>query len=588
MAMTTPEELFEALVALQEDDKNKKKPEEYRYVIYARKSTNESEGKQVRSLGDQVVECKEYAERHGLILVGPPIQEAESAKEPDIRPKFRQMLKDLTDGKYDGILSWHPDRLARNMKDAGEVIDLLDKEIIKELKFVSFSFENTTSGKMFLGITFALSKEYSDKLSDNVNRGNVRSIDEGKLINRPKHGYYKDPNQRLRPDGNNFILIKNAFQMRLEGKLLKEIATYLNQNGYTKAQKDGSRKPVKMDDSGVQKFICDPTYAGVMVYGKYIVNLVEKYNFIPAVSVPDFMTINELGTSAELIKLARKHRRLEDVKAGLMSGMVICEECGEATHPGLTRKKTKNGVTQYFYYRCDTDYCPRRGKSTRAKHILDYIYAFLDTKPFSSKESYEHYTDEMKRVSEERSIEARKTLLSLRAQKRDKEKKFLQTKEFLLGDDGEELRGHYKGDLQKIEKEIKELNELIGKKEAFIAGSKTSLLTYDNFVELMDNMKQTMAQTKNLKDLDYLCKKMYLNFTIRGKKVIKSTLSSPFKELYEAKISKGGPQIPGIRNPPNPSFPSFFADFRQNFLLPPENIQLCRALVNKHVSRGNV
>jgi hypothetical protein len=56
----------------------------------------------------------------------------------------------------------------------------------------------------------------------------------------------------------------------------------------------------------------------------------------------------------------------------------------------------------------------------------------------------------------------------------------------------------------------------------------------------MNNMKQTMAQTKTLKDLDYLCKKMYLNFTILGKKVIKSTLSSPFRELYEAKISKGG------------------------------------------------
>lgn len=49
-----------------------------------------------------------------------------------------------------------------------------------------------------------------------------------------------------------------------------------------------------------------------------------------------------------------------------------------------------------------------------------------------------------------------------------------------------------------------------------------------------------------------------------------------------------GPQIPGIRNPPDPGFPSFFAGFRQNFLLPPENIQLYIALVNKHVSKGTV
>lgn len=143
-------ELISAFIKPQKDDIE---TSQYRYVIYARKSS-ESEEKQIRSLGDQITECRDFAARMGLKVVEPPIAESESAKEPDIRPKFRAMHEALKHGDYEGVIAWHPDRLARNMKDAGEVIDLLDKKIIKDLKFVSFSFENTTAGKMLLGISF--------------------------------------------------------------------------------------------------------------------------------------------------------------------------------------------------------------------------------------------------------------------------------------------------------------------------------------------------------------------------------------------------------------------------------------------------
>src|SRR3989338_7340467 len=337
---TTTAELVTAIQGLQSDE-NEVKSDTYRYVIYVRKSTDEKD-KQVRSLGDQVDVCKEYALNNGLRVVK-IIQEAESAKEPDIRPKFRGLLDDLKAGKYDGLIAWHPDRLARNMKDAGEIIDLLDKHIIKDLKFASFTFQNDTSGKMLLGISFVISKQYSDHLSDSVTRGNVKSIEEGKLINRAKHGYFKDRNQYLRPDGANFLLMKTAFKMRLEGKTMVEIATYLNESGYQKWHK----------------------------YGKQTVDLATFYDFHPMLSVEEFMQINQLGNKSELIKLAKKHHKRENIKANLMRGMVICDACGEAMHAGITPKKTKDGVVRYFYYRCDTDDCDRSGKSIRAKVVMD-------------------------------------------------------------------------------------------------------------------------------------------------------------------------------------------------------------------------
>jgi hypothetical protein len=39
-----------------------------------------------------------------------------------------------------------------------------------DLKYTNFHFENTASGKMMLGIWFVFSKQYSDKLSEDITR----------------------------------------------------------------------------------------------------------------------------------------------------------------------------------------------------------------------------------------------------------------------------------------------------------------------------------------------------------------------------------------------------------------------------------
>lgn len=62
------------------------------------------------------------------------------------------MLNDLKKGVYDGILAWNPDRLARNMREGGEIIDMIDEEEIKDLKFVTRHFTKDANGKMLLGI----------------------------------------------------------------------------------------------------------------------------------------------------------------------------------------------------------------------------------------------------------------------------------------------------------------------------------------------------------------------------------------------------------------------------------------------------
>ena len=76
-----------------------------RYVIYARKSTEEDD-RQVLSIEAQLVELQEFASKEKLEIVS-SFCEAKTAKEPG-RTKFAEMLSFLEKGKADGILSWHP------------------------------------------------------------------------------------------------------------------------------------------------------------------------------------------------------------------------------------------------------------------------------------------------------------------------------------------------------------------------------------------------------------------------------------------------------------------------------------------------
>jgi site-specific DNA recombinase len=153
--------------------------EEPRYVIYARKST-EDEKRQVQSISDQLDLCKKFAKEHGLNVVDVRWEE-KSAMLAGKREVFTDILDTIAKGvMYDSIIAWHPDRLSRNMKESGEILDLLDNEKIKDLKFVSYTFVNDAAGKMSLSILFAMAKEFSDKLSVDTKRGIRRKIQEGK------------------------------------------------------------------------------------------------------------------------------------------------------------------------------------------------------------------------------------------------------------------------------------------------------------------------------------------------------------------------------------------------------------------------
>ncbi len=178
---------------IQEGAKRILPKEKQRFVIYLRKSTDD-EQKQVRSLDDQRDECIKLARDVLKIEVREEdiFEESASAKISGNREIFDYILQGFRTGKYHGLIAWSPDRISRNMKEAGEVIEMIDREYIQTLSFCTYQFENTPNGKMMLGILFATSKQYSDKLGVDVKRGTDGNIKDGKYNGVVKKGYYMD------------------------------------------------------------------------------------------------------------------------------------------------------------------------------------------------------------------------------------------------------------------------------------------------------------------------------------------------------------------------------------------------------------
>ena len=85
-------------------------------VIYARYS---SDNQREESIEGQLRECKDYAERNGITILGTYIDRALSAK-TDNRPEFQKMIKDSAKGLFDVVLVWKLDRFARNRYDSAQ------------------------------------------------------------------------------------------------------------------------------------------------------------------------------------------------------------------------------------------------------------------------------------------------------------------------------------------------------------------------------------------------------------------------------------------------------------------------------------
>ena len=145
-------------------------PVKVKYCLYARKSTEE-EDKQILSIDSQIREMEKMAVTENLEIVVTK-KESHSAKEAGQRPIFNEIVEEIKQQKFDGILTWAPDRISRNAGDLGRIVDLMDQGLLKEIRtFGGQRFTNNPNEKFLLMILGSQAKLENDNKVINVKRG---------------------------------------------------------------------------------------------------------------------------------------------------------------------------------------------------------------------------------------------------------------------------------------------------------------------------------------------------------------------------------------------------------------------------------
>ena len=137
-----------------------------RGVIYARYS---SSGQREESIEGQIRECREYAERFGINIVGEYCDYALSGK-TDKRPEFQRLIKDSAKGQFTVVLLWKIDRFARSKYDSAIYKHRLKQNGVRVI-YVKETIPEGPEGIILESVMEGYAEYYSANLSQNVKRG---------------------------------------------------------------------------------------------------------------------------------------------------------------------------------------------------------------------------------------------------------------------------------------------------------------------------------------------------------------------------------------------------------------------------------
>ncbi|MFH1967132.1 MAG: recombinase family protein [Patescibacteria group bacterium] len=310
-----------------------------KFFLYARKSTDEAD-RQVLSIEAQLTEVREYAQKEALVIVKEFI-ETKSAKQPG-RGIFEEMIAGIENGEANGILAWHPDRLARNAVDAGKIIHLLDRGFLSTLKFPTFWFDKTPQGLFMLSIAFGQSKYYIDNLSENIKRGIRQKLRKGIYPGCAPLGYVNElKNHTILKDPETWSKVRKIFLAYATGKYtldrLQKLALSLDLVS--------RRSKKKLSNASTQRMLQNPFYYGCFQYKGELYEGIHE----PVIS-------KQLFEKVQRIMQDRGKPRKENQDYNFtFTGIFRCGECSRAI---TAEQHTKKSGLVFRYYRCtkkDTD-----------------------------------------------------------------------------------------------------------------------------------------------------------------------------------------------------------------------------------------
>lgn len=270
-------------------------------------------------------------------------RESHSAKETGQHPVFNEIIEEIKDNKYNGILTWAPDRISRNAGDLGKVIDLMDAGTLKEIRTYGQKFTNNPNEKFLLMILGSQAKLENDNRGINVKRGLRTRVEMGLWPGMAPLGYLNqklmDKKCRIVIDPERALIVTKMFE-KVAYDLWSGRKVYnwlrFELNFHTRGN-----RPLTL--SGVYRMLQMPIYYGPFEYPKNSGNWYQGTHE-PLITEELFKKVQE---QLKRDRIVRENREFAFTK------LFTCGMCGSGITAQEKYKLLKDGTNaKYIYYSC--------------------------------------------------------------------------------------------------------------------------------------------------------------------------------------------------------------------------------------------
>ncbi len=379
-------------------------PVKLKYCLYARKST-ESEERQVLSIDSQVKEMLQIAERDGLEIVEIR-RESHSAKDSAQRPVFNELITDIRSGRFNGILTWAPDRLSRNAGDLGSLVDLMDQKLLIEIRTFGQQFKNSPNEKFLLMILGSQAKLENDNRGINVKRGLRARCEMGIWPTCTPTGYL---NERLSERNCRVVIdpIRGPIIKRMFEKVAIEKWSGRKVYHWLKFELNFQSKGNKnLSLSNIYRILQLPFYYGPFEYPRGG-GIWYQGNHEPLITKELFEATQE---QLKRDKIVREGREFAFTK------LITCGHCGSGITATEKYKKLKNGGTNvHVYYGCTRarDLNCKAGY-TKESDLIAYLVKLVDKLDIDEIGLKKQFEEEIERYNK-----FQKTVLMMHGKEKD-------------------------------------------------------------------------------------------------------------------------------------------------------------------------
>lgn len=423
-------------------------PVKVKYCLYARKSS-ESEERQVLSIDSQIKEMLQLADREGLEVITMK-RESHSAKETGQRPVFNEIVDELREGKFNGILTWAPDRISRNAGDLGKIVDLMDAGKLAEIRTFSQVFTNNPNEKFLLMILGSQAKLENDNRGINVKRGLRTRVEMGLWPGVAPIGYLNqkhiEKKCQIIIDQERAPIVKKMFEkMAYEKWSGRKIYHWLR---FELNFKSTGNHHVALGN--IFRILQNPIYYGPFEYPR------GSGNWYQGKHEP-IITKKLFGKAQEQLKrdkIVRQSREFAFTK------LMLCGLCGSGISAEEKYKQLKDGsVVKYIYYGCGRSkdrHC--KNPYLREEELTEQLIKIMDQIDLNQTGVQHKFEEELKRYNK-----FNRGVLGIRNQIKDHEALDLRTyAKYILRDgtneEKRELMGCFKSQIQ-VRKHIVTINQ---------------------------------------------------------------------------------------------------------------------------------